>query len=1301
MNNTNTNINNSNSNNSNNILSEEKNGNGIAYKDNNSSASTKQSLRNNSTNCTSVTNANANDSLDFGHNDKRKSSNFSTSLNTNTILVINNETTATATPTTNTNTINNTNMQTQTTTNNINPNNNHSHNHSHNHNHNHNGSNYPHRLSCNVKQQQPNINKKSTAPPPMLSPSISTTTLPLQNRSSSTSNPSFDSNSTNSSLLLSRSQRQQHQQRLHLDNNNNNNNNKPNTTMLRQQKTNKNVDQKQDDGHQYYTMGKAANNYQDKVNRYYEQLTKGCGHKGCTNHFCASAFGGALKLKSQAAFTLAMELSTKSNNKFCLDSPSTIKKKSKKLDNNNRLKDQKKENNDKSSSIFLQTLFSTAAFTSFFSNESSTSLSALSMIEEKDDKKDESIPTLSKSTTNQKLKNKERSYNFDQEEKDKKDTVFTTITTDIQNLQTAKEKLESFYQNNDIQGISYWLQQAFRHWQMVGNAFLDTNLKMINQSDLIDFYNMLFLDQYGTFHHKNQTNNKQVNDDSCEDKEHKEEDEGKCNESEDNATLNVSISLPHVISESFELLLDQMHMNINEITKNNKTTIREWSRSLICLIVWIFLCHQYPKSSSTIASFTPTLSASSSSTSSTSIIINSSSQHSNSKEEGDVNNLMDNKLIPTITHLWPSMLTQKFIQVMSKLLGSNLQSTLIKHISRLNPDIMKVIVQHLLDYLNEHFHMGPYRHGENDTVIMSVKALALFYQANVYDSLVISNEIFIDERLNKKLNIKDEYKIWKRILAYGEGIPSVSALTTLHQLSNNNNSNNKHKKDGTDLIYDQQRRSRLFLTTTNFTSILLPYPFVNQYQFSWFSYSFLLSPSIKRKVLLRDCMSSMSVEYEDACVNHTLLVQAQRLLSESSSRMLKSLENQLKSAICPYLLLEIRRQSFLQDTLHQLSLKWVDLKKPLKIKFVDGGEEGVDQGGVQKEFFNVLFEMILSSETGLFQLIEGETTRLYWFRSNPSPDVRTYEMIGVLLGLAIYNGVILNLPLPMILWKIICVESESIIDAMITKEKNNYKRKKKLSSSSFTSKGYGNSLFTLEDLKQGWPQLAHGLEQLLLYDGDVPMEDIFYQSFEMTTTSFEEGMTNIELIPGGSSILVNKDNRIQYVQEYCHHFMFWLHREAILALRRGVWCVLGGQALQLLKPEELEMITCGLTIPYHGSGDDNDLIKMKELEKVAEYDDGYHIDHPVIKDFWSIVHHDMTFEQKKKLLYFVTASDRIPVGGLKELTFVIQRNGPDSDRLPTALTCFSRLLLPEYSSRSKLKDRLITSIENAKGFGLV
>jgi ubiquitin-protein ligase E3 A len=37
-------------------------------------------------------------------------------------------------------------------------------------------------------------------------------------------------------------------------------------------------------------------------------------------------------------------------------------------------------------------------------------------------------------------------------------------------------------------------------------------------------------------------------------------------------------------------------------------------------------------------------------------------------------------------------------------------------------------------------------------------------------------------------------------------------------------------------------------------------------------------------------------------------------------------------------------------------------------------------------------------------------------------------------------------------------------------------------------------------------------------------------------------------------------------------------------------------------------------------------------------------------------------EQKKRLLFFATGTDRVPIGGLQKLNFVIAKNGPDSDR---------------------------------------
>jgi hypothetical protein len=52
------------------------------------------------------------------------------------------------------------------------------------------------------------------------------------------------------------------------------------------------------------------------------------------------------------------------------------------------------------------------------------------------------------------------------------------------------------------------------------------------------------------------------------------------------------------------------------------------------------------------------------------------------------------------------------------------------------------------------------------------------------------------------------------------------------------------------------------------------------------------------------------------------------------------------------------------------------------------------------------------------------------------------------------------------------------------------------------------------------------------------------------------------------------------------------------------------------------------------------------------------------------------------------------------LLLCAQRAGPDSDRLPTSHTCFAVLLIPEYSSQAKLRERLLMAVDNAQGFGL-
>ncbi|GIY02493.1 probable E3 ubiquitin-protein ligase HECTD2 [Caerostris extrusa] len=63
-------------------------------------------------------------------------------------------------------------------------------------------------------------------------------------------------------------------------------------------------------------------------------------------------------------------------------------------------------------------------------------------------------------------------------------------------------------------------------------------------------------------------------------------------------------------------------------------------------------------------------------------------------------------------------------------------------------------------------------------------------------------------------------------------------------------------------------------------------------------------------------------------------------------------------------------------------------------------------------------------------------------------------------------------------------------------------------------------------------------------------------------------------------------------------------------------------------------------------------------------------------------------------------SDRVPVGGMGEMTFKISALNHNTDMLPISHTCFNQLVLPRYKNRDILREKLTIAISNAEGFGL-
>ncbi|KAG0227154.1 hypothetical protein BGW42_003125 [Actinomortierella wolfii] len=561
------------------------------------------------------------------------------------------------------------------------------------------------------------------------------------------------------------------------------------------------------------------------------------------------------------------------------------------------------------------------------------------------------------------------------------------------------------------------------------------------------------------------------------------------------------------------------------------------------------------------------------------------------------------------------------------------QDKLVEWISHLDEEGMAQLVTLFKVYLSAHFTPKP--KGDHHPAVCAVKALEILYRAN---EMHIQRIRQVDQAALRSAS-RDE-----------DPFETTKSTSSTEGLS--------YKYFYSDVIErlhfkDEYRTWREGLDPSNVDR-----------EFSYFAYPFLISPSCKAHIMNLDAMNQMSAFYEEACVRHAMLAQTQRLFSDAISSATTEVQKGIRAITSPYLVLELTRSNIVQETFDQLVAKHADLKKPLKVAFVDVGEEGMDQGGVTKEFFQVMLERVFDSNFGLFK--ELEETRAWWIEGTldgscpvdeSDEDVGArlveYELVGILIGLALYNGVILGVRFPSILYR-------KLLDWPVD----------------------------LQSFTDSFPALGQGLRQMLEWsDGDV--YDVFMRNFEISYEHMGQVVT-LPLIPGGEDIEVTNDERQRYVELYMDHYANVHVSKEFAAFQRGFLKICDGDALKMLRPEELELLLCG-----------NPVLDMHDLELACLYDDGYSAHHELMQDFWDIVHNEMTTEQHKQLLAFVTGSDRVPIRGLRDLVFVIQRNGPDSDRLPTALTCFSRLLLPEYASREKMKERLVTAIENSHGFGLV
>ncbi|KAI1883627.1 hypothetical protein AGOR_G00233520 [Albula goreensis] len=334
----------------------------------------------------------------------------------------------------------------------------------------------------------------------------------------------------------------------------------------------------------------------------------------------------------------------------------------------------------------------------------------------------------------------------------------------------------------------------------------------------------------------------------------------------------------------------------------------------------------------------------------------------------------------------------------------------------------------------------------------------------------------------------------------------------------------------------------------------------------------------------------------------------------------------------------VNRRSLLTDTIQHLRHNGRNYLWPLRVKFE--GEDGIDHGGVSQEFFTVIARDILTLEPKMLDLFED--SRLVWFMPEGHCDHDAFYLLGILCGMALYNICVVNFHFPLALFKKLLGHKP-----------------------------------TLEDLKELSPVEARNLEEVLKEDDEVL--ELLYLDFTA------KGQ---EIVPRGSEIPVTKWNRQQYVEAYVDFVFNKSVKRQFEQFFAGFSRGCPNEKWKMLLPEELMAILSG-NVNY----------VWEDLRKNAKYD-AYEPSDANIQNFWTVFF-ELSEEQKKKFLAFMTGSDRLPVGGLSRMKMTIMnQNKPDPDyTYPVANTCYCMLYLPNYSSIHILREKFVHAISFYEVFG--
>ncbi|KAG0269162.1 hypothetical protein DFQ27_004558 [Actinomortierella ambigua] len=353
--------------------------------------------------------------------------------------------------------------------------------------------------------------------------------------------------------------------------------------------------------------------------------------------------------------------------------------------------------------------------------------------------------------------------------------------------------------------------------------------------------------------------------------------------------------------------------------------------------------------------------------------------------------------------------------------------------------------------------------------------------------------------------------------------------------------------------------------------------------------------------------------------------------------------------------LNVRRAQVFEDSYAHLQGRDGDEIKYSKLNVRFYEEEGVDGGGLTREWFQVLARQMFNPDYALFKTsaadkLTYQPNRASWV----NPDhLSFFKFVGRVIGKAIYDG--------------------RLLDAYFTR--------------SFYKHILGRPV-DYRDVEAIDPEYYKSLVWMLEND----ITDIVEETFSVETDDF--GNTKVvDLKPNGRNIPVTEENKHEYVKLITEQKLTLAIKDQIHSFLQGFHEIIPASLISIFNEQELELLISGLPD-----------IDIDEWKNNTEYHN-YSSSSPAIQWFWRAVR---SFDQteRAKLLQFVTGTSKVPLGGFSQLQgisgiqrFQIHKDFASSKRLPSAHTCFNQLDLPEYDTYEDLRTQLLTAIsECATGF---